>query len=80
MHVDGPEAGAIEGCRHFHLTVDALLAQDAIRGRTPLSDIGRGDVLIDIEAQAGGKARIVLVEQAVELLQAQSALSRRRCT
>jgi hypothetical protein len=35
VHVDGLEAGAVERGGHLDLAVDALLAQDAMRGRAP---------------------------------------------
>src|SRR5690606_40948345 len=64
----GAEACTIEGRGHFDLTVDALLAQDGHLRAQALLDVGRSDVLIHIEGQRGGQARILLVEKDLEFL------------
>src|SRR5690606_35446034 len=68
VHVDGGEAGAGEGCGHFHLTVDALLAQDGYRRTHAGVDEGRGHVLVGVVAEHGAQAGLVVVGQTFELL------------
>ncbi len=62
MHVDGGEAGAIEGRAHLHLTVDALLAQDGDLGPHALLDVGGADVLVGIIGQLGRQTRMILFQ------------------
>src|SRR5690606_30798580 len=59
---------ARRGCGHFHLTVDALLAQDGCRRAQSGADEGRGDVLVGVIAEHGAQAGVVVVGQAFELL------------
>ena len=68
MHVDRPEAGAIEGGRHLHLPVHALLAQHRhLRPRAAIHE-RRRDVLGGIEREMRIQPRIALVEDAVVFL------------
>ena len=68
MHVDGSEAGTVEGRSHFHLTIDALLAQDGDLWTDALADIGGADVLVDVERELDVQARVVFLQQRLELL------------
>ena len=72
VHVNRLEAGMVEGRRHFHMAIDALLAQDShARAHTGLDSAflnqRRSDVVVDIEGRTGRQPRIAQVEQAVEL-------------
>ena len=61
------ESGPIERRSHFDLTVDSLLAQDRdLRPRTSC-DEGRGDVVGGIERRRGRQARILAIENSIEL-------------
>src|SRR5471032_220264 len=68
VHVDRIEAGAVERSRHFHLAVDALLTQYRNLWANAFFDVRRGDVLVDVEAELGAKARVVFFQDHVEFL------------
>jgi len=68
VHVNRGEARPVEGSGHFRLAVNALLAQDRDLRPDATLDVGRSDVVIDIEAQGNAQTRIVLFEQRVEFL------------
>ncbi len=61
VHVEAAEAGTHERCRHFQLTVDALLTQDRHFRLQTFGDIGRGDIVGDVKRQLRRQPRIVFV-------------------
>ncbi len=68
VHVHRVEAGAGEGVRHLGLAIHALFAQYR-HARAPAGrDHRRGDVVVDVVAQADRQAGVLGVEQAVEFL------------
>src|SRR5690606_3186050 len=68
VHVDGGEAGAGEGGSHLDLAVDALLAQDGNRRAHAGVDVGCGDIFVDVVAEHGLKAGVLVVGQPLVLL------------
>ena len=68
MHVDRRETGAIEGRRHFQLTVDALLAQDRHAWTRADSHERRGDVCGRIVRQRHCQPLVVGIEQTIVFL------------
>ena len=53
VYIDCREAGAVEGRRHLHLAVDALLAQDRYARTMAGGDKGRGNVGVAVVTQLG---------------------------
>ncbi len=68
VNVDRSEPGTIERSGHFGLAIDALFAQDRHLRPDATLDKGRGNILVDVEAQRDAQARVVFLEQRVELL------------
>ena len=68
MHVNGVKSGAVECRRHFHMGVDALLAQHRHFWTCAGGDIRRGDIFGDIKAERYIEARIGIVRFCVVLL------------
>ncbi|MNO36922.1 hypothetical protein D3C76_269980 [compost metagenome] len=68
MHVDGVEAGTVEGRGHFHLAIDALFAQHCYLRTNAFLDVRRADVLVDVETELDAQARVFLFENDIEFL------------
>ena len=68
MDIHRREAGLVEGCRHFHLTVDALLAQDGDARARAVGEKRRDDILGGIEGQPHAQAWIGGIASRLERL------------
>lgn len=68
MHVHGTEPGAVEGGGHFHVAVNALLAQDRHLGPGAGVNERAGHVLAHVEGEAHVQTRVVGIGDRFELL------------
>ena len=68
MYIDRGKTGTVEGGRHFHLSIDPLLAQDGDPWPHPLGNVRRGNILRRVKTDRNRQARISRVENAVEFL------------